>query len=397
MANETTTPTTERRVSLYDRAGALAAGRPGSLELTSLQDVVRFAEIMHTSGLFPDIKSAAQGVVKVMAGQELGVAPMTALTQIDVVEGKIRLSAQLMASIIKRSPDWDYKLIELTDKECRIRFFHNGQPAEPTPDEVFTWQDAVRAKLTDKPVYSRYPRNMLFARCLSNGARFRCPHLFGAATEISDVPVDEGEEGEAVFSGPTPPTAEQAAAEAVRNMAYPATPRAASRRYHTVPEGEAEATTPAEPAGEQEQEEPAHEEDRQPGEQPEADGEVDAEPSALPDGVPELLADRVLALADQARSMERQPWWDNPEVVATNKAAVRRFLKGPGVRFTDAATTALFQLLTIAVTGSDPGAAGAEAALPAAFCAVLQGQAKADLAAMKDDLEMLVLQDVLEP
>lgn len=115
----------------------------------------------------------------------------------------------------------------------------------------------------------------------------------------------------------------------------------------------------------------------------------------LPEEIPTGLADRILALAESARLAEPQPWWQNTETVAHNKAGVRRFLKGTGVRLTDAAIATLYRLLTIALSGYDPGAGDAEQDLSPAYCAVLQGQAKADLAAMKDDLEMLVLEGIL--
>jgi hypothetical protein len=43
---------------------------------------------------------------------------------------------------------------------------------------TFSLDDARRAGLTSNPTWKSYPRNMLFARALSNGARWFCPDVF---------------------------------------------------------------------------------------------------------------------------------------------------------------------------------------------------------------------------
>ena len=53
----------------------------------------------------------------------------------------------------------------------------------------FTTKDAAKAGIINKAVWQNYPKNMLFARALSNGARFFCPDVYSAYTpeELENV------------------------------------------------------------------------------------------------------------------------------------------------------------------------------------------------------------------
>ena len=58
-------------------------------------------------------------------------------------------------------------------------------------------EDARRAGLENKFIWKQYPRNLLFARALTNGARWYCAEIFGGAVytreeleSIEDAPAD---------------------------------------------------------------------------------------------------------------------------------------------------------------------------------------------------------------
>lgn len=152
-----------------------ALARNGGHDLT-LAETVSLAETFVRSGFFKDSRDAAQAVVKIMAGRELGFAPMASMTGVHIVDGKVTLSANLMAAAIKRSGKYNYRVIEHDAKVCRIAFFEGG---EPVGESSFSMQDAVAAGVSNKQVWKAYGRNMLFARALSNGARWYCPDVFG--------------------------------------------------------------------------------------------------------------------------------------------------------------------------------------------------------------------------
>jgi hypothetical protein len=153
--------------------------------------------ILAQSGLFADTRGAAQAVVKVMAGRELGFGPIAAMTGVNIIRNRVTLSANLMAAAIRRSRRYDYRIREHTDSTCTIEFSMDGQPIGTSP---FTMEDARRAGLASGENWKKYPRNMLFARAMSNGAKWHCPDVFGGPVYLPDelrAAVD-GETGEMI-------------------------------------------------------------------------------------------------------------------------------------------------------------------------------------------------------
>lgn len=144
----------------------------------TLPQSLQLGEILYKSGYFTDVKSAMQATVKVLRGQELGLGPVTALEQIHVVQGKTALSAGLIGAMIKRSNKYDYHVSKLDSDTCELVFYENGKEIGMS---AFTIKDAEKAGLSEKNLWRQYPRNMLLARALSNGARWYCPDVFGSA------------------------------------------------------------------------------------------------------------------------------------------------------------------------------------------------------------------------
>ena len=142
-------------------------------------------QVMARSGLFPDITRVSQAVVKVMAGRELGIGPFAAMSDIHVIDGKPVLGARILAALVRQSPVYDYEVIEWTNARCELAFFRHGTRLEPTV--AFTDADAELAGL-NKPTRSgkpsnhmKFPRNMKFARAMSNGVGLHCPDLTAGA------------------------------------------------------------------------------------------------------------------------------------------------------------------------------------------------------------------------
>jgi hypothetical protein len=141
-------------------------------QIDIFKEPMAMGEIFAKSGMFPDIKSATQAVVKIMAGKELGMTPFQSMASIYIVNGKLALTSQAMSSLIKKTKKYDYKVIKLDETECSIDFSSNE---EKLGNSTFTFKDAAKAGLVNKDVWKNYPKNMLFARALSNGAKFYCP------------------------------------------------------------------------------------------------------------------------------------------------------------------------------------------------------------------------------
>jgi hypothetical protein len=143
-----------------------------------LRDQMPIGEIMsigkafQESGMFPDIKSAAQAIVKIQAGQEIGISPFAAMTGIHIIQGRPTIGAGLIASKVKSSGKYDYKVKEMTEKACVLDFYEGK---ELLGTSSFTIEDAKKAETKN---INKFPKNMLFARAISNGVKWFCPDVF---------------------------------------------------------------------------------------------------------------------------------------------------------------------------------------------------------------------------
>jgi hypothetical protein len=132
------------------------------------------------SGMFPDTKSAAQAIVKIQAGQEIGIPPFAAMSGIHIIQGKPTIGAGIMASIVKGSGKYDYRVVESTEKVCSIDFY---QGKEKIGNSTFTIEDAKKA-LTKN--LDKFPKNMLFARAMSNGVKWYTPDVFSGPVYVPE-------------------------------------------------------------------------------------------------------------------------------------------------------------------------------------------------------------------
>lgn len=152
----------------------------------------RLAKGLAASGFFKDARDASQAFAKMIFGRDLGLSATQAMTDIYIVEGKPEMSANLQASKVRSSERYEYRVLELTEQRCEIQFTQQGEELHPT--SVFTIEDAKTAELVKpKSGWIKYPRNMLFARAMSNGVAFHCPDVMNgirvyAEGEISAPP-----------------------------------------------------------------------------------------------------------------------------------------------------------------------------------------------------------------
>lgn len=160
----------------------------------NLQDTLQLGEVLAKSGFFTDSREAAQCVTKILAGREMGIGPIAAMTGIYIVKGRVTLSANLMAAQIKRSGRYDYRVTQLDEMGCSITFFDQG---ERIGISTFTMKEAKAGKLDQdwdkdskswkpKATWQNFPRNMLFARAISNGAKWFCPDVFSGPVYTPD-------------------------------------------------------------------------------------------------------------------------------------------------------------------------------------------------------------------
>jgi len=158
------------------------------------KEIQSMGEVFYKSGMFKDVASAMQAMVKIQAGSELGLPPFASMAGINIIQGKPVLGANSIATLIKNDPRYDYRIIEASEKNCTIEFIEGGKVTGKTS---FSIAEAQTAGLTGKDNWKKYPSDMLFARTISRGSRRFTPGIFGGSPVYTpdEMGVDVDEEG----------------------------------------------------------------------------------------------------------------------------------------------------------------------------------------------------------
>ena len=258
-------------------------------------DPMTVAQVFKASGMFPDIQSEAAACAKIIIGRGLGLTDFDAMTGLHIIKGKAVLAANLMAAAIKRAGKYDYRAT-VNDTVCEITFFQRTDTRawEEIGATSFSMEDARRAQLGGDN-WRKYPRNMLFARCISNGYKAFCPDALGAA------PVYVEAHGEMEITEDAPPA--------------PALPAPVVVEAATLPQDEPQAAPAPKPVRKRKAAEAAHTPAPEPAPASSANDTPVAQPTdAYPD---EYLGDfhilRVVrrtgrAIAVQAKGEHGQVW-----------------------------------------------------------------------------------------
>jgi hypothetical protein len=166
------------------------------MEITTTE-IMTIAKSFADSGMFPDCKSMAQAAVKIQAGREFGIQPFAAMSGIHIIQGKPTIGAGLMAARVKGFGKYDYKVIEHNEKVCSIEYF---QGKESIGVSTFTIEDARKAGTKN---LDKFPKNMLFARAMSNGVKWFTPDIYEMPVYVPEEMAQVTEDVQAV-EVPTP-------------------------------------------------------------------------------------------------------------------------------------------------------------------------------------------------
>lgn len=158
----------------------LTGFNPVSLMPATFDAKLKMAATLARSGLIPTgLNSPEKVCVALQWGHELQLSPMVAVNNISVINGKPTLSADIMAAVVKRSPEYGgIEWIEQseTKAECIVkRVLSNGQ-VESTKS-TYTIEDAQKAGLTTRDNWKKYPKRMLKHRCQSYALRDMFPDI----------------------------------------------------------------------------------------------------------------------------------------------------------------------------------------------------------------------------
>ncbi|MGI8730156.1 MAG: hypothetical protein ACR2LK_09245 [Solirubrobacteraceae bacterium] len=135
----------------------------------------RLAAAAADSGLYGGgNKIKAQLLMKLIYGRDLGIPVSAALSAINIYDGKMELSANLIAALLEAHPHYAYAIVETGNEGCELEFFKDGRSLGKAKFDV---ADATTAGLADTEYYRQYPSDMFFARAITRGARRYCPGL----------------------------------------------------------------------------------------------------------------------------------------------------------------------------------------------------------------------------
>ena len=134
--------------------------------LVPVDQVERMALAVAKSGLF-GVKTPDQAMALMLIAQAEGLHPAIAARDYHVINGRPTLKADAMLARFQTaggSVRWG----EYTDKRVIGTFSH---PQGGSVEVAWTVEMATAAGLTKNPTWKSYPRQMLRARCISEGIR----------------------------------------------------------------------------------------------------------------------------------------------------------------------------------------------------------------------------------
>ena len=167
-----------------------------TLPVISVQDQLSLATAFFQSGVFSDIRDQAQALVKIVKGQELGLPPMAAMQNIDLltVKGRTNLSvrAHAAAAILRCCGYGRYHVQESTKERCTIGFSERQPDGQwiMLPPITYTLAQAQEAHLIreDGP-WKIDPEVMLYNRAVKRGIERYFPELLRGLTITESLPV----------------------------------------------------------------------------------------------------------------------------------------------------------------------------------------------------------------
>jgi len=150
-----------------------------SNQLVSLQDVERIGTIIAQSGLF-GAKKPQEAIALCLLAQAYGMHPAMAAQDFDIIQGRpAKKSDAMLRTFIENGGKVEWH--KLDDIIADATFSH---PSGGSLRITWDMNRAKQAGLGGKDMWKKYPRQMLRARCVSEGVR----SVFPAATAGTYVP-----------------------------------------------------------------------------------------------------------------------------------------------------------------------------------------------------------------
>lgn len=143
---------------------------------------------MYASGYFKDMTSLSKAITKALIGQEMGMGLVQSMNSLYVIDGRVAMDSHAIRNTAVIA-GYSIKTIELNEQRCILEWtIRKDNKEEVLGVSEYTWEDATKAGLTAKSNWQKFPKDMLFARAVTRGARMYANQAF------ANQPVYEREE-----------------------------------------------------------------------------------------------------------------------------------------------------------------------------------------------------------
>ncbi len=151
--------------------------------------------IARTEFVPPGLRGNLPAILACVAtGRALGIADMTALRSIHIIDGKATFSAELMVQLVRRNGHSITGTVTEGTATVKGRRADNGDEMEAT----WTLAMAERAGLLGKSNWKKYPEAMLWARAASQLCRMLFADCFAGATYTTEELGEENTDDQGV-------------------------------------------------------------------------------------------------------------------------------------------------------------------------------------------------------
>jgi len=222
-----------------------------SITGASIENLFEKAQFLIEKKLVPATFKKAEDLVTVIKiGESIGLDPLASVNSIDLIQGAVAIKAKMIPGILAKAGiavkvlrdyeqlydevptpikdkegkpivDEDGKMKYFKDPEGNtiykkkykddyitvIRFYRNFPGIGVIENDVeFRWSDAVKAEWHKKSNWKKMPRYMMFARCMSRGARIVGSDVMAGlydnfeTAEFTNADFDINEDGDLVVS-----------------------------------------------------------------------------------------------------------------------------------------------------------------------------------------------------
>jgi hypothetical protein len=148
------------------------------------------AEVLAKSNLIPDAlkNKVPDVVVQILAGQELGLAPMASIRGVHIVQGKPVLSADTMVALVLGSGLCEY--FSCVEETADHVTYETKRKGSPHPQRV-TWsdEDTKTAALHTKDNWRTFKKQMRRARAKAILARDVYPDVLAGCYDPDEIAV----------------------------------------------------------------------------------------------------------------------------------------------------------------------------------------------------------------